>query len=380
MTAEIAWRGEVRRLRIAPDKALATMRDAIALQPKRLDFRLTLARLLLNRGRYGEVDAALASETAAAADHLRAWAALERGDHARAIALFEKLGHENDLATALLRAGRLGEAAAVACKGLARRAGSIACARVAGNALLALDRAAEAYDIARDAWARGGRNVQLIWMYAAAARALGREAEFKRLTAREPWFASMRLDIDNEALAREVLGAQTLAPVDAHRPARGRVLRIDDFDSDGGPASHALHEAVRGAIARYRSERLHHADHPLIGSWPARMSLESWAMAMQDDGFEDWHIHAGAWLSAVYYVRNPARALGGEAGRIGFGALPEMTGALAMDTWTVTPEPGLLVLFPAWYAHRTWPTGRETERISIAFNAVRDATPPSSPR
>ncbi len=34
------------------------------------------------------------------------------------------------------------------------------------------------------------------------------------------------------------------------------------------------------------------------------------------------------------------------------------------------PEPGLLVIFPAWYAHRTWPTGKDSERISVAFNAI----------
>jgi hypothetical protein len=38
-------------------------------------------------------------------------------------------------------------------------------------------------------------------------------------------------------------------------------------------------------------------------------------------------------------------------------------------TQAVTPEVGMLVLFPSWHLHAVHPYHGETERISIAFNA-----------
>ena len=38
---------------------------------------------------------------------------------------------------------------------------------------------------------------------------------------------------------------------------------------------------------------------------PNAVTLQGWALVLQDDGREELHIHPKSWLSAVYYVRVP---------------------------------------------------------------------------
>ncbi|HUO90340.1 MAG TPA: putative 2OG-Fe(II) oxygenase [Rhizomicrobium sp.] len=378
---QIAWAPVNTASRIPVEKAVAALRAVVAAQPDRAEFRLMLAQILFERGSYAEIEGLVGvnvpAALAAQADFHRGRAANQMGDAERAVALLRHAASDGianahgELATALARSGRRADAIAAAREGLARDPADIACLRLLGTLLLEQGGASEACELAQSLWSRGICRTQVVWTMAWAARALGHADAFAALVARDPWFAVERLDLDNAALAQEILSSDTLAPSQAYKPTRGHALRIDDFESVAGPATAALHKAVREAVLRYQEARQARADHPLIAGWPRRMALESWALAMSDDGYEDWHIHPSAWLSAVYYVRNPAARGEGPAGRIGFGALPlvaRMAGC-PFPEWTIAPEPGLLVLFPAWYAHRTWPTGAPTERISVAFNA-----------
>ncbi|HEY0302073.1 MAG TPA: putative 2OG-Fe(II) oxygenase [Rhizomicrobium sp.] len=379
MPPPIEWKAPNTAPRAAPAKALAAWRQAVAARPDSGEFRLMLARMLYDRGLYGEIEPLLAGDLGTAleaqADYQRGRAALQLKDGARAVALLRRAveaalsGANGELATALRRTGKADEAIAAARHGLKRDPVDIACCRVLGTTLLERGRADEAYAFARDLWARGIHRTQVVWTLAFAARMLGRDEEFAILTAREPWFAQLRLALDDAALAREILANDTLTESHAYKPTKGGVLRIDDFESVAGPEIARFHQAVRDAVANYRASRGGWATHPAIAGWPRRMALDSWALAMNDSGFEDWHIHAGAWLSGVYYVRVP-RGTGTE-GCIGFGALPAAArlAGTPVAEWTLAPEPGALILFPSWYAHRTWPTGSTQTRISIAFNA-----------
>jgi len=369
---EIDWQTADFTPRAPSGKALAALTRAVAAEPQRPALKLMLAHHLYERGNHAEIETLLASLDGAQADFLRGRSAGARGEMETAIALLTRAGEvgECDLAIVLARAGRAEDAIAVARRVLARAPDDVAALQVLGKLLLNRGEAQAAYDLADGLWRGGTHRAQVAWTRAWAARALGRDSEFRALTEREPWFATTRLDLDDAALVEAVLGAQTLQPPPTFRPIRGQVRRVDKFEAEGGAAVRALHAAVRAQIERYRAERLH-IDHPLMEGWPRRLALESWALAMRDDGIEDWHIHAGAWVSAVYYVRNPAREFGGEAGCLGVGALPRAARwpGGPIETWQITPEPGLLVIFPAWYAHRTWSTGTQAERISVAFNA-----------
>jgi uncharacterized protein (TIGR02466 family) len=107
--------------------------------------------------------------------------------------------------------------------------------------------------------------------------------------------------------------------------------------------------------------------------------LNGWAVVVHDDGHENWHMHPSGWISGVYYVAVPEiRSNAGESpGAIEFGPFP-FGGAANVPSWPrrrVTPHAGLLLLFPSYYAHRTWPTGVAEPRICVAFDVVSAAAP-----
>ena len=105
-----------------------------------------------------------------------------------------------------------------------------------------------------------------------------------------------------------------------------------------------------------------------------------WANINRSGHSNEFHSHASAYWSGVYYVddggisANPS--LGGELEFMDPRApLPIMnaphlrfTGLTATTTERVTPKPGRLVLFPAWLMHQVRPYRGTADRISIAFN------------
>jgi hypothetical protein len=135
----------------------------------------------------------------------------------------------------------------------------------------------------------------------------------------------------------------------------------------------SLLSRVRSEVERYCAER-RGLIHPIVANTPGRVRLNGWALIVRRDGHENWHIHPDGWLSGVYYVKTPNldRSAGDNAGDIEFGlnafALAEPR--LPLPNRTVRPEPGLLLLFPSFHAHRTWPTEVEEARISIAFDII----------
>lgn len=84
------------------------------------------------------------------------------------------------------------------------------------------------------------------------------------------------------------------------------------------------------------------------------------------------HIHPSAWLSGVYYVQLPELASQtgqGEAGWIEFGRPPEhFHCTVEPEVRAIRPEPGLMLLFPSYFYHRTMPFESAGLRISISFD------------
>lgn len=107
----------------------------------------------------------------------------------------------------------------------------------------------------------------------------------------------------------------------------------------------------------------------------SRAALNVWSVLTRNDGFEDWHIHPGAWLSGVYYVEVPPAVRSGKskAGCIEFGAPPAMIGAqrsARLGTHVVRPQAGRFMLFPSHNYHRTYPHDGDGRRICVAFDVV----------
>ena len=83
-------------------------------------------------------------------------------------------------------------------------------------------------------------------------------------------------------------------------------------------------------------------------------------------------MHQRGWLSSACYVRVPpdlGRA-GVNAGSLRFGK-PGIVTQPALDAERyIRPQPGLLVLFPAYLWHGVEPFESAHARLSVAFDAV----------
>lgn len=104
---------------------------------------------------------------------------------------------------------------------------------------------------------------------------------------------------------------------------------------------------------------------------PLELAVQAWVMVLGRGGFVAPHDHAGAHWSGVYY----ATAGDGETGALSF--LHPVSGVVNVPglpadpcEFSIQPEPGLLVVFPAWLRHYVQPYQGTSLRVSLSFNAT----------
>jgi tetratricopeptide (TPR) repeat protein len=177
----------------------------------------------------------------------------------------------------------------------------------------------------------------------------------------------------NEALARHILAHPTLRQAPASFSlSRGRSTG-ELLAPPLGPVP-AFERLVRVAIAEYCRTLPGSADHPFVAAMPQAWRLAMWANVIEAEGYQVPHIHPSGWLSAVYYVKVPA-AVRTEAERrsgwLEFGEpYHDITHSFTPRLRSFQPEPGLLLLFPSYFYHKTLPFTAQEQRISISFDVV----------
>ncbi|WP_374445585.1 putative 2OG-Fe(II) oxygenase [Stella sp.] len=131
----------------------------------------------------------------------------------------------------------------------------------------------------------------------------------------------------------------------------------------------ALRRLILGAVERYVAAV---RDHPWFQRFPQRVSVYAWATVLQSGGRQLDHIHPSATVSGVYYVAVPAVVSDrGTDGWIEFGRPPELFHPPGdAPVRRLQPQEGLMVLFPSWLYHRTFPFEATERRISIAFDVM----------
>jgi uncharacterized protein (TIGR02466 family) len=119
------------------------------------------------------------------------------------------------------------------------------------------------------------------------------------------------------------------------------------------------------------------------GHPPRKMewTLYAWVNVNRAGHFNRMHTHPGSTWSGTYYVDTgtgsddaippaPLHLFDPCQGR----ANTFLTG-IAPSSFTIRPEPGLMVLFPSYVAHMVYPHAGPEPRISIAFNVRREPFP-----
>ncbi len=182
-----------------------------------------------------------------------------------------------------------------------------------------------------------------------------------------------RMDSFNEALTRHILAHPTLMrDPPGHATKAGRHTGELLIEPKGPIAD--LEKAIQIAVANYMVDHPKVPDHPFLAQQPKRWILNIWSVVLEAQGHQIPHIHPAAWLSGVYYVQIPeivARSKNNHAGWIEFGRPAANLNCNAEpELREIQPEEGLMVLFPAYFYHRTLPFDTDGTRISIAFDII----------
>jgi uncharacterized protein (TIGR02466 family) len=162
-----------------------------------------------------------------------------------------------------------------------------------------------------------------------------------------------------------------------HAPGK-RLSNVGGWHSDD-QLLQTLGEPYAGRLARMFMDDVREAfaavteaEEPL----PATVSIEAWANVNTRGDTNVPHIHGGCPWSGVYYV---ACDTGPAAGGGLVFADPRTAALMVVHPYnpfkganhiTLTPEPGVMVVFPSFLYHGVQPYLGDSPRISIAFNLL----------
>ncbi len=212
----------------------------------------------------------------------------------------------------------------------------------------------------------------------AALAALGRQAEAARIFDYPALLVSRQLGSGagdaqlagfNAALAEVASNHPSLMRERAGKTTRGGGQTGQLLGPASGPIAQ-WEGLIRGAVEDYFADP-GRAAHPFAPRRPASYRITAWATVLDRGGHQDPHHHPSGRLSGVYYVQLPTD---GEPGALEFGRpAAEFAAATLPPLARLRPQPGLLVLFPSFFWHRTIPFEGSGRRISIAFDVIAEA-------
>jgi hypothetical protein len=144
------------------------------------------------------------------------------------------------------------------------------------------------------------------------------------------------------------------------------------------PSIRSLFEGIRWAAQRHVAAAGTGRD-PFRSRNTGRIAVTgAWSVRLASGGHHTDHVHPRGWLSSAFYVAVPPDMAAGRvesgrpAGWLRLGMPGIATHPALPPEWLVRPEPGLLVLFPAYMWHGVERFESDRPRVSVAFDALPD--------
>ena len=104
--------------------------------------------------------------------------------------------------------------------------------------------------------------------------------------------------------------------------------------------------------------------------------VDIWININQKGHSNEWHIHAGAFLSGAFYLAKGETPIFFRHPFDGVNEyywnpfVIEKTNNVNSGGWALDPEPNMLIIFPAWAYHKVSMNKKDIDRISFSFNTV----------
>jgi len=141
-------------------------------------------------------------------------------------------------------------------------------------------------------------------------------------------------------------------------------------DSGIGPITQSLRKSLLPLVQKYYDETIGRCD------MTEKLKITGmWANVSGKGSFNQEHVHPGANVSGVLYVKvpknaayinfiNPNRGL-----KMHVSEVPIEVNKYNSESFFFGPTKGRLLLFPSWLSHSVDMTESDGDRISLAFNA-----------
>ena len=106
-----------------------------------------------------------------------------------------------------------------------------------------------------------------------------------------------------------------------------------------------------------------------------------WVNINEKHHYNEWHTHVGTTLSGVYYIKHDGS---NKQGNIIFKnpnhpyikinhfppKIVETWNSMTAGIFDITPNPNMLLIFPAWLQHKVEINLKNNSRISLSFNSI----------
>lgn len=377
------------------EEAVRAYRKAVALTPKTSELESNLGRALQATGAFEEAISAHRRAIGLAPESEQAHCALGEtltaaGRHDEAIAAFERaLELKPDYHEAISKKGlaleelsRSSEVIADLQRALQAQPASADLAMSLARSLLQSGDAPGAIEVCDSCLEKRPGLTTALAYKSLALREVGEDSAARSLVDLERLIMPIPVSKPgsfttmpsfNEALSQHILAHPTLMQdPPGHATKSGRHTGELLIEPKGPVAE--LEQAINQAVSRYMREHPKSSDHPFLARQPKRWTLNVWSVVLEAQGHQIPHIHPAAWLSGVYYAKLPeivSRSGNNHAGWIEFGQpSANLNCSAAPELRDIQPEEGLMVLFPAYFYHRTLPFDTGGTRISIAFDIL----------